>query len=354
MITSVGNKLLRPAIFALLAFAAPTWASAQAPQRTATTIGVTPVFASKDASQTPIRVASAGSVLLLIEAERDWCLVEYQDPALGRRTGFVETKNVRISGGPEATPEPTRLTPPTGGRPASPGRRAAPKNVYLNINYLSFTPHQDVQTYTFVQRITSESASVTTAYPTFPRVSLFPEIGADVRLGSAVGVGFLWTAIDYEYSVALLASVPHPTRLNTFGNDVTITDVRLNRRDRSFDFIASYFVPTPDVVVLKIFGGPTYFSISQEMVDAVRYSQSFTAISNAVNITGFTQQEVKGHAWGFNVGGDAAYFFSRYVGVGGTARYNRGNVSITEPLTGQPADLKAGGTMVGGGLRLRF
>jgi len=49
------------------------------------------------------------------------------------------------------------------------------------------------------------------------------------------------------------------------------------------------------------------------------------------------------------------YFFSRHIGVGGVVRFNQGTVEIDEePLTEQPAEWKAGHTIVGGGLRLRF
>ena len=37
-------------------------------------------------------------VLLLIDTNAEWTQVEFQDPELGRRVGYVETKYVRIDG----------------------------------------------------------------------------------------------------------------------------------------------------------------------------------------------------------------------------------------------------------------
>jgi hypothetical protein len=87
-------------------------------QQTATTTVATPVFASPDSSQTPLRVAREGSVLLLIRILGDWCHVEFEDPEFGRRSGYVQTKSVRIEQAPaDETPgrqqEPMRLSPPS-------------------------------------------------------------------------------------------------------------------------------------------------------------------------------------------------------------------------------------------------
>src|SRR5262245_32877987 len=54
-------------------------ASAQSAQRTATTTATAPVFGSPNANQTPLRVARAGSVLLLINTNAEWTQVEFQD-----------------------------------------------------------------------------------------------------------------------------------------------------------------------------------------------------------------------------------------------------------------------------------
>ena len=55
---------------------------------------------------------------------------------------------------------------------------------------------------------------------------------------------------------------------------------------------------------------------------------------------------------GFNVGGDAGYYFTRAIGVGVVARYARGVVSV--PIRGNTVTTQAGGFQVTAGLRLRL
>jgi hypothetical protein len=135
-----------------------------------------------------------------------------------------------------------------------------------------------------------------------------------------------------------------------------VTNSALERKDRSIDILAMYTVPTPDPIRIRLFGGPTHFKVTQEMVSDVFFNQAFTlAGANTVDITRSEQQRVEGSAWGFNLGADVAYFFSRYIGVGGVVRFNKGTIEMEEePLTGEPAEWKAGHTIVGGGLRVRF
>src|SRR5262245_61126553 len=97
-------------LFLGLVLASPAFAQGQAPQRTATTTTSAPVFASPNADRTPLRVAREGSVVLLLEVNGDWCLVEFQDPEYGRRSGYVQTRLVRIQGDALGTNESGRQT----------------------------------------------------------------------------------------------------------------------------------------------------------------------------------------------------------------------------------------------------
>ena len=90
---------LRLCVFLFLGvvLAWPALAVGQATQRTATTTTNAPVYANPNADQSPLRVAREGSTLALLEVNGDWCHIEFQDPELGRRSGYVRTKDVRIA-----------------------------------------------------------------------------------------------------------------------------------------------------------------------------------------------------------------------------------------------------------------
>jgi hypothetical protein len=72
---------------ALLVFLISTTASAQ--QQFATVTTDAPIYATAQETPTPLRVAAVGTRLAVLSTDRDWVQVEYNDPQLGRRVGWV-------------------------------------------------------------------------------------------------------------------------------------------------------------------------------------------------------------------------------------------------------------------------
>jgi len=71
---------------ALLVLVISTPASAQ---QFATVTTNAPIYAAAQETPTPLRVAAVGSRLRVVSTEGDWVQVEYNDPQLGRRVGWV-------------------------------------------------------------------------------------------------------------------------------------------------------------------------------------------------------------------------------------------------------------------------
>lgn len=232
----------------------------------------------------------------------------------------------------------------------------APSNGWIDVNFLGVKSQQDEQTATFTRTLFRETARVSAVYPEIEGTGEAIEIGGGFRFGAgrSMGVGVHFDAANIEQIAGLAATIPHPT---LFGRSATGTGFSgvLERQDRAIDIQAIYFAPTPAAWLVRIFGGPTYFNLKEERVSIVNYQQVFNAIgANIITITSPTVAEVDGSGWGFNIGGDVGFFFSRYVGVGGTVRFNRGTVTLDDPLSGVEADREAGHISFGGGLRLRF
>ena len=169
----------------------------------------------------------------------------------------------------------------------------------------------------------------------------------------AAGVNF--NAVNYEYQGALVIEVPHPFLRNRHATDIDVTADMLERQDRAVDVSLIYVARTPDAWRVRLFGGPTYFRLKQQMVSDIIYNHVFNLIGfNSVDIQRYEFETEEGNAWGLHAGVDAGYFFSRYVGVGGVVRFNRGTVKVDDPLSEEEVELKAGHVTAGGGLRLRF
>ena len=71
-------------------------AAAQAQDRAIVQVD-TPVMLEPGLSgRPPLRVAAKGSTLTLLKNEGAWAQVQFQDPQFGLRTGYVQTKDVRL------------------------------------------------------------------------------------------------------------------------------------------------------------------------------------------------------------------------------------------------------------------
>ena len=102
--------------------------SAAGAQELATVTTNAPIYAAAQETPTPLRVAAVGSRLRVISTEQDWIQVEYNDPVLGRRVGWVLRHYVSLGSHdlqpidlsvPEAQPGPPALGQPAVVPPAT-------------------------------------------------------------------------------------------------------------------------------------------------------------------------------------------------------------------------------------------
>jgi hypothetical protein len=227
---------------------------------------------------------------------------------------------------------------------------------WIDVSLVSAMSAQDDASFVFRGPLYLEMITLTSAYPKLPR-AIGPVLGGGVGIVGGLGAAVQFTTASYEYTAGLGITVPHPTFFQRFATDTDVTNSTLERTDNAVDISAVYQVPTTDTWRVRIFGGPTYFSLKQDFVEDIRYSQSFNVITaaNVVDIGGFAQREAEGSTWGFHAGGDVAYYFSRHVGVGGGVSLSRGTVALdTEPLSEAAGELKVGWVILGAGLRVRF
>jgi hypothetical protein len=215
---------------------------------------------------------------------------------------------------------------------------------------------RNAQTFASSGPLYNETVAAAAAYPALPGATDIG-ISGGITIRHRLGVALNFEAVNYQSTVGLGVTVPSPYFYNASATAGTTTATPLERQDRSFDISAVYTVPIKDDRLrVRIFGGPTYFHLTNNMVETIGYNQVASRLLplNFVAVTSFTQKEVSGSALGINVGTDVSWFFTRHVGVGGGVRFNRGIVTLLEPLSGQNADVTVGGAGFGGGLRLRL
>ena len=230
---------------------------------------------------------------------------------------------------------------------------AAQDKGWIDVNFGTARAAEDGYSTSVSLRQFSETATFSSDYA-FPRGASF-DFGGGFMFTPVLGVGVNLQGTSSQAPPALSIRIPHPNFFNTFATDTTLGDTQLTRAEGSIN-LQAMVVATPHSKRLRVrfFGGPAYFRVTQDTVDDIGYSQNFQVFGrgNVVDITTFEASEAVGTGWGFHGGGDVAYFFNRIIGVGGFARFSRGNVELAD-FSGA-YQVKAGGFQSGGGLRLRF
>jgi len=162
----------------------------------------------------------------------------------------------------------------------------------------------------------------------------------------AVGVGL--TLFSTSTTTEINAQVPHPF---FFNQPRTVTgEFDGDRSETAVHIQARWLIPVSPKMLVTVFGGPSFFSVEQDVVSDFEFSESYPF--DMATFTRAIANSQSESAVGVNIGGDVAYFFTPNVGVGGTAQYSGATVQMNVPSG--TADVKAGGLQVGGGLRLRF
>jgi len=172
--------------------------------------------------------------------------------------------------------------------------------------------------------------------------------GVALSRGLAIGVGY--SRFNRTNDAGVDARIPHPF---FFNRDRTVAGslAGLTHEETAVHVQLRWFAPLGDRVSLALFGGPTFFKLSQDLVTTVGFSQSYPF--DVATFTSAASGRDSASAVGYNVGADVSVFFSRHVGVGVLARFTRGTVDLVSQDEGL-VSIDTGGFHAGGGLRLRF
>jgi hypothetical protein len=213
--------------------------------------------------------------------------------------------------------------------------------VSANASYLAATRTFD-DTRSF--DLNAETASFTASYDVEPSVGA--DVGVYVRIWQGLAAGVAFTTHKDSRDIEIDASLPHPLKFNsprpiegTAAGDHEETAAHLQ---------IAYIVPIDkkDRMQLVVFGGPSFYTVKQSVVTAVRHSESYPY--DEATFAGATVASEEEQKTGFNVGADFAYYFTKNLGAGGIVRFSSAKTTFSL------GDVDAGGALVGGGVRLRF
>ena len=182
--------------------------------------------------------------------------------------------------------------------------------------------------------------------------------GVIIRNRWSVGVAFDRSAesAPADINVALQHPSFHPTLMATRATEA------LDRVETGLHISAGYRIPITEAFSLSVFGGPSYLTRRQEVLSDIGVSEPFNTVTRTYSATidSFETKAVRSSGWGYHVGADGSYFFSRHVGIGAQLRYTRATFETENLLQSQVDErtandlVDAGGLRFAGGVRFRF
>jgi len=147
-------------------------------------------------------------------------------------------------------------------------------------------------------------------------------------------------------------SIPHPFFFNT-PRALSGTTSPLERSETAMHIQAAYVrLSKSKRIDVAIAGGPTFFTVSQELAADVTYTDAYPY--DTLTFTGATSSKVSQTKVGFNAGVDIGWKLSDSFGVGGLVRFSRASLTFPLANTASGVSTTVGGLHAGGGVRFWF
>lgn len=196
--------------------------------------------------------------------------------------------------------------------------------------------------------INAETALIETRYPS--RAAVVFDGGFGFRLKGRVGAAVTFSHGTSSGNAVVRASVPHPF-FDDQDRPVEGDASGMSRTESAAHLQVFYELPVARRWAVRLFGGPSYIRLEQELVRNVTVEETFpydTAVFQSA-VTG----AAKGSGIGFNVGADASWMFARRVGAGLLVRYARAGLELSAPDRATVSS-DGGGVQAGAGIRFVF
>lgn len=176
-------------------------------------------------------------------------------------------------------------------------------------------------------------------------------ISGGVRVWGNLAVGAAFTRVSDDQAGAVTVSAPHPLLFDaprTASTDVT----DLQHAERGIHLQVLYLLPVSEKFEVAVGGGPSFISVTHDFITGASFAETGAPFSS-ITVTNVSVTEAQETATGFNLGAEAAYYFTRNVGVGGFVRWT-GATADLDAGGGTTVEVDLGGPQFGGGVRIRF
>ena len=176
------------------------------------------------------------------------------------------------------------------------------------------------------------------------------ELSVGVRLRRRLALGLTWSESSHSDEASIAGRLPHPF---LFGNPRAVegTGRGLARDETALHLSLRWLARDRDDVQVALFAGPSQIDLDQDLVSAVRFSQTYPF--DTATFTGVEKRRESGSAVGYHAGVDVAWYWNRTTGIGGIARWSQASIDLDAP-DGRSVAVDGGGLQVVVDLRFRF
>jgi hypothetical protein len=175
--------------------------------------------------------------------------------------------------------------------------------------------------------------------------------GGGFKIAGNLAVGAAYSRVTDTQSGTVTVTAPHPLIFDA-PRTATLEQGGLKHNENVFHLQALYVIPASEKFEVILSGGPSFFTVTHDFVTGASFSEVGSPYSS-INITNVQVTEADKTVTGINVGAEAAFYFTRNIGVGGFFRYAAASAEL-EVGSGTTQEIDLGGPQYGFGVRFRF
>ena len=190
------------------------------------------------------------------------------------------------------------------------------------------------------------------------------DISGGARIWQNLGAGIGYSSIHTTGTGSVTATVPHPLLYDS-PRTATVSVIGLEHKVSAVHLFALWMFPVTDKLDVAISGGPTFFTLSQDMVGSASPTEVGPPYTS-INLSTGSKVTSKKHKSGVNIGADLTYKLAglfgasqtakkldKMLGVGAYIRWSGASANVTT-AGGSAVTLDLGGLQIGFGARIRF
>lgn len=191
--------------------------------------------------------------------------------------------------------------------------------------------------------IYQETATVDSTWDAKPGVLFDFTVGA--KLYGNFGAAFNFSANSATGDAAVTSSIPDPIT-PVHPHTVSDTVPGLKHSEKFYAFLAVYDYPATDKIDVFLMAGPVVAQVKHDVVSSATVT---SPPSQQPPLLSYQTTTLSNSVWGFQIGLDVRYMFTKQLGAGAFLRSNVAAGDLTDTIK-----VDVGGFQFGGGLRVKF